>query len=347
MSVAAVAKDEGRACRPTVCASRVLGEAMRGVGVEQAEGHEPVLVEEALEALSPLTGGFYVDATFGRGGHAARLLQAVGPVGAVLALDRDPDAIVAGRLRFAADPRLELVHADFGRLAEIVAAHAHGRPLQGVLLDLGVSSPQLDEPRRGFSFTKDGPLDMRMDPTRGMSAEQFVACTDERELQRGIAEFGEERHARRIARAIVEARDIAPITRTLQLAEIVRRAVRGHDGKHPATRTFQALRIAVNDELGQLRAALLGAFDSLAPGGRMAVISFHSLEDRIVKHFIRERSSVDPVFAGFPVIPASAQPLMREVGRKRRATEAEIARNPRARSAVLRCAERIAAGGAR
>jgi 16S rRNA (cytosine1402-N4)-methyltransferase len=347
VSVAAVAKDEGRACRPLVCTSRVLGEAMRGVGVEQADGHEPVLVEEALVALSPLTGGFYVDATFGRGGHAARLLQAVGPVGAVLALDRDPDAITAGRLRFAADPRLELVHADFGRLAEIVASHAHGRPLQGVLLDLGVSSPQLDDPQRGFSFTKDGPLDMRMDPTRGVSAAQFVAYTEERELQRVIAEFGEERHARRIARALVEARDIAPITRTLQLAEIVRRAVRGHDGKHPATRTFQALRIAVNDELGQLRAALIGAFDSLAPGGRMAVISFHSLEDRIVKHFIRERSSVDPVFAGLPVIPASAQPRMREVGRKRRATEAEIARNPRARSAVLRCAERIAAGGAR
>jgi 16S rRNA (cytosine1402-N4)-methyltransferase len=180
-----------------------------------------------------------------------------------------------------------------------------------------------------------------------VSAAQFVASTEERELQRVIAELGEERHARRIARALVEARNIAPITRTLQLAEIVRRAVRGYDGKHPATRTFQALRMAVNDELGQLRAALVGAFDSLAPGGRMAVISFHSLEDRIVKHFIRERSSVDPVFAGLPVIPASAQPLMREVGRKRRATEAELARNPRARSAVLRCAERIVVGGAR
>jgi 16S rRNA (cytosine1402-N4)-methyltransferase len=239
------------------------------------------------------------------------------------------------------------VHADFAQLARVVAERGRGRPVRGVLLDLGVSSPQIDDPQRGFSFTKDGPLDMRMDPTRGVSAAQFVASTEERELQRVIAELGEERHARRIARALVEARNSAPITRTLQLAEIVRRAVRGYDGKHPATRTFQALRMAVNDELGQLRAALVGAFDSLAPGGRMAVISFHSLEDRIVKHFIRERSSVDPVFAGLPVIPASAQPLMREVGRKRRATEAELARNPRARSAVLRCAERIVVGGAR
>ena len=314
---------------------------MRGDGVGHADGHEPVLVEEVLEALSPVAGGFYVDATFGRGGHAARLLQAVGPAGGVLALDRDPAAIAAGRARFGDDPRLELVQADFARLAEIVSAHSRGRPVQGVLLDLGVSSPQLDDPGRGFSFSKDGPLDMRMDPTRGASAAEFVAHADERELQQVIAALGEERHARRIARAIVAARAAAPITRTLQLAEIVRRAVRGHDGKHPATRTFQALRMHVNDELGQLQAALRSAFAVLAPGGRLAVISFHSLEDRIVKRFIRERSTVDPVFAGLPVIPASARPVMREIGRKRRATEAEVARNPRARSAVLRCAERL------
>jgi 16S rRNA (cytosine1402-N4)-methyltransferase len=346
VSVAAVAVHEGRDAPARAGAMRGLGEGMRGDGVGHADGHEPVLVEEVLEALSPVVGGFYVDATFGRGGHAARLLQAVGPAGGVLALDRDPAAIAAGRDRFADEPRLELVQSDFGRLAEVVASHARGRPVQGVLLDLGVSSPQLDDPARGFSFSKDGPLDMRMDPSSGESAAQLVARADERELQAVIATLGEERHARRIARAIVAARAVAPITRTLQLAEVVRRAVRGHDGKHPATRSFQALRMQVNDELGQLQAALRGAFEVLAPGGRLAVISFQSLEDRIVKRFIRDRSTVDPVFAGLPVIPASAQPVMREVGRKRRASEAETARNPRARSAVLRCAERLAAGAA-
>jgi 16S rRNA (cytosine1402-N4)-methyltransferase len=215
-----------------------------------------------------------------------------------------------------------------------------------VLLDLGVSSPQLDDPARGFSFSKDGPLDMRMDPAQGESAADFVARADQRELQQVIAELGEERFARRIAQAIVTARAVAPITRTLQLAEVVRRAVRTRDGKHPATRTFQALRMHVNDELGQLRAALEAAYAVLAPGGRLAVISFHSLEDRIVKRFIRAHTEVDPVFAGLPVVPPAALPTLREVGRKRRATEAEIARNPRARSAVLRCAERLPPPGA-
>ena len=319
---------------------------MRGDGVEHADGHEPVLVDEVLEALAPAAGGLYVDGTFGRGGHARRLLEAVGPDGAVLALDRDPDAIAAGRAAFAGEPRLELVRSDFARLGAVVAAHARGRPVRGVLLDLGVSSPQLDDPARGFSFSKDGPLDMRMDPAHGGSAADFVAHADQRELQQVIAELGEERFARRIAQAIVTARAVMPITRTSQLAEIVRRAVRTRDGKHPATRTFQALRMHVNDELGQLRAALEAAYAVLAPGGRLAVISFHSLEDRIVKHFIRAHTQVDPAFAGLPVVPPAALPTMREVGRKRRATEAEIARNPRARSAVLRCAERLPPPGA-
>ena len=316
---------------------------MWGGVVGHADGHEPVLVDEVLEALAPVAGGLYVDGTFGRGGHARRLLEAVGPDGAVLALDRDPEAIAAGRAAFAGEPRITLVQADFARLGEVVAAHAHGRPVRGVLLDLGVSSPQLDDPARGFSFSKDGPLDMRMDPSRGRSAADVVAQADQRELQQVIAELGEERFARRIAQAIVAARAAAPITRTLQLAEIVRRAVRTRDGKHPATRTFQALRMHVNDELGQLRAALEAAYGVLAPGGRLAVISFHSLEDRMVKRFIRERTQVDPAFAGLPVVPPAALPTMREVGRKRRACEAETARNPRARSAVLRCAERLPA----
>jgi len=310
-------------------------------GRTPVDEHIPVLVDEVLEVLAPSAGGFYVDGTFGRGGHTARLLQAIGASGSVLALDRDPQAIAAGHQRFPDEPRLELVHADFAQLSRVVAEHGRDRPVRGVLLDLGVSSPQLDDPSRGFSFSKDGPLDMRMDPTRGESAADFVARADERELFQVIAELGEERHARRIARAIVSTRVEAPLRRTGELAELVQRVVRTHDGKHPATRTFQALRMHVNDELGQLQRGLEAAFAVLAPGGRLAVISFHSLEDRRVKHFIRERSMIDPVYAGLPNIPESAQPRMREVGRKHRASDAEIARNPRSRSAVLRCGERL------
>ncbi|MBM4212193.1 MAG: 16S rRNA (cytosine(1402)-N(4))-methyltransferase RsmH [Gammaproteobacteria bacterium] len=305
--------------------------------------HIPVLVEEVLEVLAPSAGDFFVDGTFGRGGHTARLLEAIGPSGSVLALDRDPAAIEAGRRRFAAEPRLELLHAEFSALATTVAAHARGRAVRGVLLDLGVSSPQLDEAERGFSFSQDGPLDMRMDPSRSESAAGWLARATEREIADVIYELGEERFARRIAAAIVAARSETPITRTAALAAIVQRAVRTRDGKHPATRSFQAIRMHVNDEVGQLRTALEAAFAVLAVGGRLAVISFHSLEDRIVKQFIRVKSSVDPVFAGLPVIPLQAQPVMREVGRKRRAGEAELARNLRARSAVLRCAEKLAA----
>ncbi len=304
--------------------------------------HTPVLVDEVLEVLAPGTGDFFVDGTFGRGGHTARLLEAVGPTGSVLALDRDPAAIDAGRRRFAGEARLELLHAEFSELATAVAAYARGRAVRGVLLDLGVSSPQLDEAERGFSFSQDGPLDMRMDPSRGESAARWLARAAEREIADVIYALGEERFARRIAAAIAAARSDTPITRTAALAAIVQRAVRTHDGKHPATRSFQAIRMHVNDELGQLRTALEAAFAVLAVGGRLAVISFHSLEDRIVKQFIRVKSSVDPVFAGLPVIPPQAQPVMREVGRKRRAGAAELERNPRARSAVLRCAKKLA-----
>lgn len=303
--------------------------------------HVPVMLEETLEILAPVAGGFYVDGTFGRGGHAARLLQAVGPSGSVLALDRDPEAIAHGRQRFQDDPRLELVQGEFALLGDIVRAHARGRAVQGVLLDLGVSSPQLDQAERGFSFSKDGPLDMRMDPGSGESAAEYLQRVDERELQRVIAELGEERFARRIAAAIVAARTEAPILRTRDLAAIVERVVRTRDGKHPATRTFQALRMQVNDELGQLRRALEAAVEVLAVGGRLAVISFHSLEDRMVKQFMRKLSLVDPVYAGLPVIPDSAQPRLKELGRKRRAGLEELARNPRARSAVLRGAQKL------
>jgi len=310
-------------------------------GSDAAGEHISVLLDEALELLAPSAGGFYVDGTFGRGGHTERLLQAVGATGSVLALDRDPAAIAAGRQRFHGESRLELVQADFAQLARVVAEHGRGRAVRGVLLDLGVSSPQLDDPARGFSFSKDGPLDMRMDPAAGESAADFIARADERELFRVIAEYGEERHARRIARAIVTLRLQAPIVTTAALAALVQRVVRSHDGKHPATRTFQALRIQVNDELGQLRRVLDAAYEVLAIGGRLVVISFHSLEDRIVKQFLRSKSSVDPVYAGLPQIPPDALPRMREIGRKRRAGELELARNPRARSAILRAGERL------
>jgi len=301
--------------------------------------HIPVLVEEVLEGLAPQAGGLYVDATFGRGGHSAALLDALGASGRIIAIDRDPAAIHAGRQRFSGDSRIELVQATFAALASVVADRAGDQAVQGVLLDLGVSSPQLDQPERGFSFSYDGPLDMRMDPGSGESAAEWLARASLGELQRVIAEFGEERHARRIAHAILRERDRAPIVRTRQLADLVQRVV-PRDGKHPATRTFQALRIFINDELGQLRTALQGALSVLAVGGRLVVISFHSLEDRIVKNFMRDYSQVDPVFAGLPVIPAEAEPTLSLIGRKRKAADREIATNPRARSAVLRVAQK-------
>jgi 16S rRNA (cytosine1402-N4)-methyltransferase len=311
--------------------------------------HVAVLLEEALAALAPSVGGFYVDATFGRGGHTARLLQTVGREGGVLALDRDPQAIEAGRARFADEMRLEIVHAAFADLRQVVRERARGREVRGVLFDLGVSSPQLDQAERGFSFAKDGPLDMRMDPTRGESAAGFLARASVEEIRVVIASLGEEKFSRRVAQAIDAYRRGTPITRTAQLAAIIQRAVPTREpGKHPATRTFQALRLRVNDELGQLERGLDAAFDVLALGGRMVAISFHSLEDRAVKQFMRRKASVDPAYAGLPLIPEAARPAMELVGRKQRASAAEVAANPRARSAVLRAAEKIAhSGGAR
>jgi 16S rRNA (cytosine1402-N4)-methyltransferase len=306
--------------------------------------HIPVLLAEALDALKVHEGGRYVDATFGRGGHTAAILERVGKDGGVIAIDRDPQAIEAGRLRFANEPRLTLVKRSFDRLAEAAAEAGWIGGVDGVLLDLGVSSPQLDDAARGFSFAQDGPLDMRMDPERGASGADFVAHASERELVRVIRDFGEERFAKRIARAIVEARRAAPITRTSQLAEIAARAVPTREpGKHPATRTFQAIRIQVNDELAQLERALEGALAALAPGGRLAAISFHSLEDGVVKRFMQKHSQEDPVYAGLPDVPAHARPKLRRIGRAVHPGEAEIAANPRARSAVMRVAERRSA----
>ena len=309
---------------------------------DNEHAHEPVLVDEALALLRLEAGGYYVDATFGRGGHTARILAALGGEGRVLAIDRDPQAIEAGRRRFAGEMRLTLAHASFSALRELVSDDAGGRPCRGVLFDLGVSSPQLDDPRRGFSFRADGPLDMRMDPTRGQPVSAWLARASLDEIREVIADLGEERFARRVARAIVEARHKAPLRTTAELASLVARAVPTREpGKHPATRTFQALRMHANDELGELEKGLAAAVDVLAPGGRLAVISFHSVEDRVVKHYLKGASSIDPALAGLPEIPAAARPRIKLVGRKTRPGEAELARNPRARSALLRAAEKL------
>ena len=301
-----------------------------------------MLVAEALEGLALEAGGYYVDATFGRGGHTALILQALGPEGRVLALDRDPQAIASGRERFAHEVRLTLLHASYADLAALVPAHAHQHSCRGVLFDLGVSSPQLDDPRRGFSFRADGPLDMRMDPTRGEPVSAWLARAGVDEIRQVITTFGEERFARRVAQAIVARRGKGALTSTAELAATVAGAVRTREpGKHPATRTFQALRMFINDELGQLERGLSAAVEVLAPGGRLAVISFHSLEDRAVKNFMRDQSHVDPAFLDLPALPPQAQPRLKLVGRKSRPGDAEVKRNPRARSALLRVAEKV------
>ena len=305
--------------------------------------HIPVLADQALEALALETDGYYVDATFGRGGHTAPLLQALGPEGRVLALDRDPQAIAAGSRRFAGEMRLTLVHASFADVGTLVPAYSGGRRCRGILFDLGVSSPQLEDPARGFSFRADGPLDMRMDPTSGEPVSAWLARASVDEIREVIATLGEERFARRVAQAIVAARREHPIERTRELAELIARAVRTREpGKHPATRTFQALRMYVNDELGQLEKALAGALDALAVGGRLAVISFHSLEDRLVKRFMQRESQLDPAIASLPVVPPQLTPRLKRVGRKLRPSRDEVARNPRSRSALLRVAEKLA-----
>lgn len=306
--------------------------------------HTPVLLDEVLAGLAVKANGRYCDATFGRGGHAAAILGQLGPAGRLCGIDRDPAAITAGRERFAAESRLTLVRGSFGRLEERVRAAGWEGELQGVLLDLGVSSPQLDEAGRGFSFMQDGPLDMRMDNESGLSAAQWLARAGEREIADVLFKLGEEKFSRRIARAIVAVRAATPIGTTRQLADIVAGAVPTREpGKHPATRTFQAIRIHVNRELEEVEAALPQAVNLLAPGGRLCVISFHSLEDRLVKRFMRREAQGDPIYAELPDVPPHARPRLQLIGGAVMPGDAEIARNPRARSAVLRVAERIAA----
>ncbi|SOD90568.1 16S rRNA (cytosine(1402)-N(4))-methyltransferase RsmH [Caenispirillum bisanense] len=305
--------------------------------------HVPVLLAEVLAALAVRAGGVYVDGTFGAGGYTRAILEAADCT--VVAIDRDPEAQVrAEPLRQAFPGRFTLLSGRFGDMATLLPAHGFTAPVDGVALDIGVSSMQIDEAERGFSFAKDGPLDMRMEKA-GRSAADVVNEADEAELADIIHFYGEERYARRVARAIVEARAEKPFERTLELAEVVRRVVRkGKDGIDPATRTFQGLRIAVNDELGELERGLAGAEAILAPGGRLAVVTFHSLEDRVAKRFIRERSGrTGGVSRHVPVDVAASgpAPTFHDVSRKAIAPGPEECRaNPRARSAKLRVAER-------
>lgn len=304
--------------------------------------HQPVLLAETLAALNVRPDGVYLDATFGRGGHAAAILEQLGPQGRLLALDRDPSAQQCAAMRFGEDVRFTFVRIAFSRLAEVVEQQGLSGRMDGVLLDLGVSSPQLDDPARGFSFSHNGPLDMRMDPESGLSAAEWLQQVSAAELERVLAELGEERFHRRIARALIAARQLAPLTSTAQLSAIVATAIPTREpGKHPATRTFQAIRIAVNDELQELQAALAGTLSALTLKGRLVVLSFHSLEDRMVKHFMREQARGQELPLDLPVMGAPEGMTLRLMGRAVRASAAEIAANPRARSAVLRIAERL------
>ncbi len=306
------------------------------------DSHVPVLLDEALRGLAIRRDGSYVDATFGRGGHSRRILAALGPGGRLLALDRDPEAVMVARELQAADSRFAIQQERFGQLRRILEVQGVQR-VDGILFDLGVSSPQFDAPARGFSFQHEGPLDMRMDPASSPSAAEWLGRADERELTDVFRRLGEEPAAPRIARAIVRRRAERPILTTTDLAAVVASATgRGRPGRHPATRVFQAIRLLVNRELEELEAALVQALEVLAAGGRLCVVSFHSLEDRIVKRFMRDASRVDPRLAALPVVPASARPRLRLVGRAIHPGEVEIARNPRSRSAVLRVAEKLA-----
>jgi len=303
----------------------------------QTGEHQPVMLHEALEGLQIKPAGRYLDATFGRGGHSRAILARLGGEGRLLGFDRDPQACLAGESLAAADARLSIRHANFADLALELEAGTW----DGVLFDFGVSSPQLDQAERGFSFMRDGPLDMRMDPGHGPSAAEWLGIVAESDLGQVLEQWGEERHARRLARAIVARRATEPFQRTLELAEFIASQLpRVYTGIHPATRAFQAIRIAVNDELGAIDRGLDAAHRVLAPGGRLVAISFHSLEDRRVKTFVQQHSRQPQASRRLPPI-ASAPSTLIDLG-KRRASDAEVARNPRSRSAVMRVAERVA-----
>lgn len=308
-----------------------------------AGGHVPVMLEEATQALNIQSDGIYIDGTFGRGGHARRILAELDERGRLLAFDKDEAAVAIAHELFANDQRFSIVHGSFTELAAAVAERGLTQRINGLLLDLGVSSPQLDDPDRGFSFMNDGPLDMRMDRSRGQSATQWLAAAGEGEIATVLREYGEERFARRIARAIVARCQDGPIAGTAELAALVAQACPVKEKhKHPATRTFQAIRIYINRELDDLQLCLQDSLEVLARGARLVVISFHSLEDRIVKRFMRDTAQGPKLPKGLPVPYSETQGRLRLLGKSRRASEAEIRDNPRARSAVLRVAEVVA-----
>ena len=310
---------------------------------EPPNPHQPVLLREAIAGLAIRPDGVYVDGTFGRGGHARAILEQLGPQGRLLAMDKDPAAEREARAQFGSDSRFTMARGSFSMLEQLAASHGVSGKVNGILLDLGVSSPQLDDPERGFSFQADGPLDMRMDPEQGQSAAEWLAEVDERTLDAVLRELGEERFHRRVARAIVTARSEQPLTTTAALAAVVAKAIPMREKhKHPATRTFQAIRIHLNRELEDLQACLEQAVRVLAAAGRLVVISFHSLEDRIVKRFMRDQArGRDTLPPDFPVTAQQLGVTMRLVGKPVRPSDAECVVNPRARSAVLRVAERL------
>lgn len=301
--------------------------------------HITVMLNEAVDALITDSGGLYIDGTFGRGGHSRLILSRLNDNGRLFGVDKDPLAIASANQLAAEDSRFAIHHGSFTELSQV-----HGDELvDGILLDLGVSSPQLDDPERGFSFMNDGPLDMRMNPEAGMSAADWIASAEEQEIARVIWEYGEDRFSRRMARAIVRERQVSSITTTKQLANIIASACPTREkGKHPATRAFQAIRIFINRELDDLIDALGSALEKLKPGGRLVVISFHSLEDRIVKRFIRAQEKGKDLPRWMPVTEEMLEKRMKSLGKAQKPSAAEISDNPRSRSAVMRVAEKLA-----
>ncbi|EIK98035.1 16S rRNA m(4)C1402 methyltransferase [Pseudomonas sp. M47T1] len=312
--------------------------------IDSGFNHITVLLDEAVEALAIQGDGCYLDGTFGRGGHSRLILKHLGPQGRLLGFDKDPQAIATGQALAAEDGRFVIVQRSFAEMGSEIASQGLSGKVNGVLLDLGVSSPQLDDPERGFSFMNDGPLDMRMDPSRGVSAAEFIANAPAEEIARVFKEYGEERFAKRMANAVVARREVKPFERTGDLAEVLKVANPAWEkGKNPATRAFQGLRIHVNNELADLEAGLEAALESLEIGGRLVVISFHSLEDRIVKLFMRKlaKGEADNLPRNLPVRFQAFEPKIKVHGKAQFASEAELKANPRSRSAVMRVAEKL------
>ena len=304
--------------------------------------HIPVLLSEAVTALAIKEGGNYIDGTFGRGGHARQILSQLSETGKLLGLDKDPLAIATANQLASEDPRFSVEQCSFSELSTVVSEHVWQGKVDGILLDIGVSSPQIDQADRGFSFQKEGPLDMRMNPDKGISVAQWLAKAKVEDITFVIKTLGEERFGKRIANAIVETREHTPIVSTLQLAALVDKAMPFREkNKHPATRTFQALRIYINNELEDLKLGLEQSLDALSVGGRLAVITFHSLEDRIVKRYFRDEARGDDLPSNFPIRADELNPRIKLVSKAIKASEQELAMNPRARSAVLRVVEKL------